>query len=54
MMGGYELGFVSKEGTGPDETGGDLAYWGVENVDAAVEQLRAKGAIGRVQLYRVA
>lgn len=43
-VGGYELGLVPAEEGGASGGDGDVAYWGVDDIDAAVERLTEKGA----------
>lgn len=46
-VGGYELGILPAEGVNQPGEGGVLAYWGVENAEAAHARLLEKGAKAR-------
>lgn len=43
-VGGFELGLLPAEGDDQPGTGGTLAYWGVEDIGAAMERLMELGA----------
>jgi predicted enzyme related to lactoylglutathione lyase len=43
-VGGFELGLLPAEGDDQPGAGGTLAYWGVEDIDAAMERLIERGA----------
>lgn len=44
-VGGYELGLVPKENDeGKTGQGNDVAYWGVDDIETAIERLQEKGA----------
>lgn len=43
-VGGYELGLQPAEGDAAPGQGGTIAYWGVDDADAAVERLVRLGA----------
>jgi predicted enzyme related to lactoylglutathione lyase len=43
-VGGYELGLQPAEGDSAPGQGGTIAYWGVDDADAAVERLVRLGA----------
>jgi catechol 2,3-dioxygenase-like lactoylglutathione lyase family enzyme len=45
-VGGYELGLDPNSPVGTGERTGPLAYWGVDNIEAAFAQLVEKGAKG--------
>jgi len=42
---GYELGLMAAETPDPQQTDNVLTYWGVENIDAAVEHFLSLGAM---------
>ena len=44
-IGGYELGLDPDPAAGKAGAGGSTAYWGVENLDAAVEHFVTAGAM---------
>lgn len=46
-VGGYELGLHPAEGDDAPGPGGDVAYWGVDDVAAALEQIVAAGGAVR-------
>ena len=41
---GYELGLMPSEGSAHDKSEGVIAYWGVDNAEAALQSLLEKGA----------
>ena len=43
-VGGYELGLLPLKGERPAGLGGATAYWGVEDIDAAMTRLLVLGA----------
>lgn len=43
-VGGFELGLMPSDEVNQQGGGGVLAYWGVENAEAAFERLESKGA----------
>lgn len=43
-VGGYELGLDPNAPSAPVEEGGHMAYWGVNDIDAALQHLLATGA----------
>ena len=43
-VGGYELGLQPTEASAPDKAAGVVAYWGVENADAALKTALERGA----------
>jgi predicted enzyme related to lactoylglutathione lyase len=49
-VGGFELGLIPDSAAGP---GGTVAYWGVENAEAAVKRLESLGAKVREALQDV-
>ena len=53
-VGGDELGLLpATEGGAAEETGRTVAYWGVDDVEAAVERLQKKGATIRDEIQDV-
>ena len=46
-IGGYELGLQPTEGENRPGSGGGVAYWGVEDADAALARLLELGAVKR-------
>jgi predicted enzyme related to lactoylglutathione lyase len=52
-VGGDELGLLPAVDRGPEEAGRTVAYWGVDDVEAAVERLREKGATIREEIQDV-
>ncbi len=52
-VGGYELGLMPAEGVNQPGGRGVLAYWGVENAEAAFELLKSKGATEREPVAEV-
>jgi len=45
-VGGYELGLVPEKGAGPNRAAAGIAYWGVEDAQAAYQRLIELGATG--------
>ncbi len=43
-VGGFELGLMPSDEVNQQGGGGVLAYWGVENAEAAFQRLESKGA----------
>jgi predicted enzyme related to lactoylglutathione lyase len=43
-IGGFELGLDPSPGGQPPGPGGSVAYWGVQNLDAAVARFAKEGA----------
>ena len=43
-VGGYELGLHPSEAAGADKATGVVAYWGVDNAEAALERALERGA----------
>ena len=52
-VGGYELGIMPADEVNQPGGGGVLAYWGVENADAAFKRLKSKGATEREPVTEV-
>lgn len=42
-VGGFELGLLPREGEAPRDVGGVTAYWGVDDIDAAMTKLLELG-----------
>jgi predicted enzyme related to lactoylglutathione lyase len=51
-VGGFELGLLP-DGLPATGTGGPVAYWGVQDIDAAFARMRALGAGERVEVQDV-
>jgi predicted enzyme related to lactoylglutathione lyase len=52
-VGGDELGLLPAVDRGPEEAGRTVAYWGVDDVEAAVERLQKKGATIRKEIQDI-
>lgn len=52
-VGGYELGLQPVEGSSGEKADGAVAYWGVENAEAAFKRLLELGANGHEEVQDV-